>query len=437
MKKLFLFLGVVLPCFIFTACSKEYGGIIDSSDTGQGVGDNTEDITITGDVATLYVTGAEIVGYLNVSNAEQAGVVYSIKSGVNIYDKVGYQNTKNLKKQEYKVTISELKADTKYYYRSFARIGGRYVYGEEKSFTTKGVKASAMLTNQDGRIATFTCTTTLEDFDLQSKRNVCGFVLGTSADVNVSQFIWFSSAHEIKNGSYSTSVDDLKTSTKYYYRAYTYAGDELTYSDVQSFTTAAAKIGNAIDLGLSVKWADLNVGAISPEDYGDYFAWGETEPKEKYNSDNYKHCGESLHHLKKYCTHTTFGIVDNKTILDLYDDAAHVKWGSDWRMPTSSEFGELCTKCIWTWTTQAGSNGFKVTGPNGNSIFLPAAGERYDSDPIKAGSEGNYWASSLASPPGGLSPDRARGLNFFKEHHVDFSNGFWRTNGYSVRPVCK
>ena len=111
-----------------------------------------------------------------------------------------------------------------------------------------------------------------------------------------------------------------------------------------------------VDLGLpsGLKWATCNVGASSPEDYGDYYAWGETETKSTYNWSTYKWCNGSSSTLTKYCTDSSRGTVDDKTTLDLEDDVAHVKWGGDWRMPTRQNYSELIYNCIWEWTTQGG-----------------------------------------------------------------------------------
>ena len=150
-----------------------------------------------------------------------------------------------------------------------------------------------------------------------------------------------------------------------------------------------------IDLGLSVKWATCNVGANNPEEYGDYFAWGEVEPKMEYNWRTYKWCEGVQNTQTKYCTNSSNGTVDNKTVLDKEDDAAAVNWGGAWRMPTKEEQDELHQQCTWTWTTQNGVNGYTVTGSNGNSIFIPAAGYRGDSSLSFAGGYGYYWSSSL------------------------------------------
>lgn len=153
----------------------------------------------------------------------------------------------------------------------------------------------------------------------------------------------------------------------------------------------------AVDLGLpsGTLWADRNVGADAPEAYGDYFAWGEVKPKDYYYWDSYKWCNGSSTSMTKYCTSSSYGTVDNKKVLDLEDDAAYVNMGSEWRMPTTAEQQELYNNCTWTWTTQNGVNGYKVTSNNGNSIFLPAAGVRNRNYPYDAGSHGHYWSSSL------------------------------------------
>ena len=127
-----------------------------------------------------------------------------------------------------------------------------------------------------------------------------------------------------------------------------------------------------VDLGLSVKWATCNVGATEPWEYGGYFAWGETEEKSDYSWETYRWCNGSENTMTKYCTNSYFGRVDNKILLEPEDDVAHVKWGGSWRMPTHEEQMELLERCNWEWTELNGVYGNKVTGPNGNSIFLPA-----------------------------------------------------------------
>ena len=189
----------------------------------------------------------------------------------------------------------------------------------------------------------------------------------------------------------------------------------------------------AVDLGLSVKWATMNLGASRPEECGDFYAWGETEPKSEYNSTNYRFGLTS-----SASTLTKYSKKDNKAYLDLSDDAAHVKLGGSWRMPTMREFQELLGGCKWTWTSNykgTGVVGFiissKVPGHTGNSIFLPAAG--YCSGTLHAqyGESGNYWSSFLMI-------DRA----YFAWHlHYDIDKETvaydYRHTGYPIRPVSE
>ncbi len=165
-----------------------------------------------------------------------------------------------------------------------------------------------------------------------------------------------------------------------------------------------------VDLGLpsGTKWATCNIGAEKPQDYGDYFAWGETEPKEVYNTYTYN---------------------DNPTILPADHDAAAVNWGNGWRMPTIAELQELKDNCVWEWTTQNNVNGYLVTGPNGNSIFLPAAGDRRGTSLSNSGSYGTYWSSSVDDT------DYAWYLFFVSDgHELNRSN---RYCGQPVRAVCQ
>ena len=189
----------------------------------------------------------------------------------------------------------------------------------------------------------------------------------------------------------------------------------------------------AVDLGLSVKWATCNVGAIKPEEYGDYYAWGETEPKTTYNWSTYKWCNGSADTQTKYCTSSTYGTVDDKTQLELADDAARANWGGAWRMPTDAEWTELRENCTWTWTSDYNGTGVKgrivTSNINANSIFLPAAGSRYNGVLYDAGYYGLYWSNSLRTD----NPLYAW-IVFLDSDNVDRVS-YFRYYGLSVRPV--
>ena len=212
---------------------------------------------------------------------------------------------------------------------------------------------------------------------------------------------------------------------------YTLAKETPKAAPQPAATSASTGEHEYVDLGLSVKWATCNVGANKPEDYGDYFAWGETEPKRTYKWRTYKWCRGSDESQTKYCTRSRFGTVDNKTVLEAADDAACANWGGSWRMPTKAEQDELREKCTWTWTTQNGVKGYKVTSKrNGNSIFLPAAGYRIGISLCRAGRHADYWSSSLYAD----YPVTAWVVRISSD--IMFGSNSYREYGHSVRPVC-
>ena len=189
-----------------------------------------------------------------------------------------------------------------------------------------------------------------------------------------------------------------------------------------------------VDLGLpsGTLWATCNVGATTPEGYGNYYAWGETTTKSTYNWSTYRYCNGSYTTLTKYCSSSSYGnngFIDNLTTLQLSDDAARANWGGDWRMPTKAEWEELKNNTTVTWTTQNGVYGRKFTASNGNSLFLPAAGYRGDGSLYDAGSGGYYWSSSLYAD----NPSGAWYLYFSSGYCYVGSNN--RYFGQSVRAV--
>lgn len=196
--------------------------------------------------------------------------------------------------------------------------------------------------------------------------------------------------------------------------------------------SVSSAVLEAIDLGLSVKWASFNLGATRLEDFGDYYAWGETEAKTDYSWSTYKWCNGYFDLLTKYNTSEYYGVVDNKIVLELEDDVAYMQLGDMWRMPTDAEWEELLEQCSFVWTKVNEVYGCRFTSnKNGNSIFLPAAGEKYNSSFNFEGSIGNYWSSSLYTD----YPSGAWYMNFNGGHAERASGGNTRYYGFSVRPV--
>lgn len=181
-----------------------------------------------------------------------------------------------------------------------------------------------------------------------------------------------------------------------------------------------------VDLGLpsGTKWATCNVGASKPEEFGDYFAWGEIETKSSYDNSNYNY-EKYLDEKMKYWTGSAYG----KEELEPDDDVAHVQWGGSWRMPTMEQFVELLDNITHICTTVNCVVGMLFMGNNGNYIFLPAAGCRFGTSLYDAGSNGNYWLRTLYAD----EPYGAYYLGFYSGiMHVYDGN---RSNGRSVRPV--
>ena len=243
---------------------------------------------------------------------------------------------------------------------------------------------------------------------MQSENGIYSYHIGTN---QVNRIIF---------NSLNRKTEDLilDLSRPYYYNGTWYASlaeiDAKRYNTLKA-DTAVVKQGEhyyaKLGLPSGTKWAITNVGASTAEEYGDYFAWGETEPKETYNWSTYKWCNGSSSTITKYST------VDNNIVLDLEDDAANANWGGNWTMPTYKERNELQYDCRSTWVTKCGVYGRKVTGPNGVAVFLPAAG-----------SDVYYWSSSLDT----------NDLDYAYSFYFNSSNVYiGRCNGLSVRPVLR
>ena len=180
---------------------------------------------------------------------------------------------------------------------------------------------------------------------------------------------------------------------------------EITIADVNSIidiilgSHSQQENHDYVNLGLpsGTLWATMNVGACSPEDYGDYFAWGETTSKQVYEFETYKWYNNTYYTYTKYCISSSYGTVDNKTELDPEDDAATLNWGPSWRMPTQEQIQELINNCSRQWKSLNGVGGIVVTGPNGNTLFLPAAGYRLNGSVYNAGTYGYVWSRTLSA----------------------------------------
>ena len=333
----------------------------------------------------------------------------------------------------YTSNMTNLEQNTTYYVRAYAtNVKGVTAYGEEVIFTTLEKLLPEV-------------TTATEVTEITVNSAVCGGEVTFNGNVSVTArgICWSTSQNPTIEdnktedgsglGSFTSSMTNLEHNTAYYVRAYATNEVGIAYGEEVSFTTLPIEgttNGHSwVDLGLpsGKKWATCNVGATSPEEYGDYFAWGETSTKETYTEDNCPTYGLSISELQSQ------GYIDGEGNLTVQYDAATANWGGDWRMPTKAEYNELLNNCTWEWTTQNSVNGYKVKGPSGASIFLPAAGG-YHLSLFSAGSYGYYW-SSTPLDYGGSYDGYAYGLYFHSSGH-DISYNY-RYIGHSVRSVLE
>lgn len=267
-----------------------------------------------------------------------------------------------------------------------------------------------------------------------------GVIVSENSNPSYSNGMQYSSYELKSDNSYQVEVEDLTPGTEYYYLSYVRIGDIYTYGDVRSFSTKEVYScpdnhhPHAIDLGLpsGTKWACCNVGATAPEDYGGYYAWGEIETKDYYGRPNKWY--DDSDNITKYCTNSDYGKVDDKTVLDLSDDVAHVFLGGSWRMPTYNQIEELRKNCIWQWTQRYGVNGMLVTGHNGGQIFIPATGRRRNYVLDDDQDLGWYWSSMLNYDNLSNSDEYALCLSIHSNYLGP--NSDLRPFGHQVRAVC-
>ena len=443
--------------FVYQSGIWFYGNVKEFTTKGQGVD------LVSGEINKLTCYSAKVSGQINIDEATQySSLAYGICYGTTAEPTINnskIQATNKDSEGNFTCQIRALTGSTTYYYRSYAYVDGYLSYGPVRSFTTK---ADDVVITGDIDSETFTVKSELKIGGGAYSTLELGVCYGTNEHPTVSDKTVTTNEVDDEN-NFSLTLKDITYRTTYY-RSFVKIDGIAHYGETKSFRKKPKENGTEnsyqyIELGLSVKWATFNVGASKPEEYGDYFAWGETEPyyEDGYAQENpqshwkdgksagyawstYKWCNGSKTTLTKYNTKSDYGTVDNKTTLDPEDDVAHVKWGGSWRMPTHKEQDELRNNCTWTWYSSGNSEfggvaGYKVTsnkeGYTDRFIFLPAAGYRYGTYLSSVGSYGIYWSSSLRTD----GPDLASSIFFYSGTvYAGYSRD--RYLGLSVRPVC-
>ena len=395
---------------------------------GEVLSFSTKDISSliqTSNVTNIAVNSACLNAYLDLTDVFYSSIAYGFYWGTSESNQDEFLSGGDIADNAYAATMGSLSSGKMYWYKAYVKLDSQVFHGEVRSFTTVVLV---------GRIS----------FDKTSLSLIVGDEYTLTATVNPDNadnktLKWTSSEESVATVDKSGKV---KAKSK---------GTAVIKAEAQdgSGTYASCRVVvrepfvfSAVDLGLSVKWANANIGAGSEEDYGDYYAWGETQTKSNYGWVSYKWCMRSYKTLTKYCTNSSYGyngFTDGKTVLDLEDDAASVNLGGKWRMPTEAEWTELQQNCTWAWTYDYSGTGVsgqivtsKKTGYENKSIFLPAAGYRLNTFLYEHHSCGYYWYSSLYT-------DRP-----FNSWYVYFDPGdvrrsfhLDRCNGLPVRPVTE
>ena len=337
--------------------------------------------------------------------------------------------------------MTGLEDNTTYYVKAYAKMYDYVVYGEQKSFTTEKYETivnTSSVTDITTNSAICGGNIMSDEAENIVERGICW---STSSQPDINDFCAASGAGA---GSFSCNMTGLEDNTTYYVKAYAKMYDYVVYGEQRSFKTEEddevcdpdGEISGHgyVDLGLpsGLKWATCNVGASSPEDYGDYFAWGETSPKAEYSWDTYLHLNDI--DGDGWCDNGEATINSDISGNAQYD-AATANWGGSWRMPTKDEMQELVDHCEWEWTQVNGVGGLKVIGPNGSCIFLPAAGRRVGTSLSNGYFYGYYWSSM---PDDYVNyDDTAFSLYFNLDNGYEYVGILNRFNGLTVRPITE
>ena len=351
----------------------------------------------------------------------------------------------NLKDKAFSYRDKTLSRNTGYSYVAYVKLDGIQYKAEPKTFTTTSIQASVTAEASKFQYcsATISGRLTVQSEGSFSKSAVLYYSSSESTLEGLKSNGTRKTLSLGADGSYSETLSLLYSSTSYNYIVVAKVDDVQFVSAIGNFTSPAPPEPSLVDLGLSVKWASCNLGASKPTEYGGYYQWaGTTDVSDTgiyldlsncpYHTGSDRESGWT-----KYNTNSSWGTVDNKTVLEPMDDAASVALGGKWRMPTDEEWTELrnTDNCAWTWTTIDGVNGYKVqskkSGYTDNWIFLPAAGMRYQNYLGYVGSDGGYWSSSLKT-----------GTTIYA-YCIDFNSGYfcghfdYRPVGRSVRHVSE
>ncbi len=408
----------------FSACEDEK--IVDNEVDNNSTSVSAEATTIkyhfafiTGQANIIYENGDVVIGVLLSKNENPSldkDQIFRIKEIDN--------------DNKYSILVDSLEDNTKYYYCPFITQNGMTKKGVIKSFTTLSAEFIVITGDMDSLTYAVKSNVLLEENSYRTLE--LGVCYDTASVPTIKHHIVMIDTLDAQNNyTLTLNLHDIPIGD-INYRAFVKIDGYLHYGNLKS-TIKKTKTPEAVDLGLGVLWATFNVGAANPEDYGNYYSWGEIETKNDYSWASYKFANGSQHTLNKYNSNSSCGTVDYNSILDLEDDVAHEQWGDKWRVPTQFEIQQLIDNCTWTWTTLNGVNGYKVTsnknGYTDNYIFLPAAGAQDNLEISETETTGHYWSSTLYKD----EPNTASSIKFNQGSYLCENSD--RCKGFTIRPV--
>ena len=411
MKKIFVF-PLLFTLLSLLSC----GGDDEITDeNNKDLENSTTEIAVTASASNIKAVSAVLKGYINsnIPEEDRLGVTnygFVVSNNSNPNKQNGWiVKGNNLKDSKFSVRITNLAPMKQYYYVSYFYDGTKYYYGQVLTFTTEKFESSDLQTEA---IAGETSVNFKGCVNFEKVGYFSSFKLGFHV-IDKATIYSRDITSVSESYTYTTELKNISSETEYSYYFFieyldNYNTKQILKGGNDNFTTSLALEYGAVDLGLSVLWNGVNLGADSPDKYGDFFAWGEVSSKSIYSSENYLYTGVSIG------TETDPGWPSKTKFYDITNtdyDAAHKILGDGWHMPSIEQVKELIDNCKWKYISYKGTSGFLVTGDNGNRIFLPAAGRWQDETHQNVSTYTYLWAGNGETDKYALTGKLCRALS--------------------------
>lgn len=421
----------------FSSCDREDDGGGDGDDIGLPTSIFSNVNTITGAFSVEFNVEYSASGFKKLvqdySVPSEFGVLVCI-DGTPSIDNYKYKlSTWQLNPDSTTFTVKKnnIQSNTTYNYIPYIKSGVNYYYGDSAQFSTNNPDINMLVSVGSTSLFWAKVKYDCSGSDCASINNYGVAYSENRNYVSSSDSLDYAKCLRLNSSTKNDSIKfiNLSSNTIYYVVSYSKVGSECFISEVKEFTTKeVVASSDAVDLGLSVRWASCNLGATKPEEFGDYYAWGETSTKSDYTPST------CIYNNISFSTLQSQGVIDANGNLTSAYDVARKNLGGTWRIPTSSELSELCNDCDWKKYTLNEVVGYLVIGPNDNFIFLPVAGVRYSNTPVRdIGNYGFYWGSTTTFIDYEYSS--ALSLTLKDVEIYSMYNHHARYFGHSIRPV--